>query len=50
MATNFVKKIANSPLRRSGIKERNGIGYRYHIVRINSVNDASIYRVKFRVQ
>jgi len=42
MATNSVKKNGKPHFRRlAGIQKWNGIAYRYHNVRINSVNDAS---------
>jgi len=41
MATNFVQKMANSPL--SSLRHyRNGMGYRYLNGRVNSANDACI--------
>jgi len=45
MATNFVKKWQTPTL--VALAVRNGMGYRYLNVRINSVNDASIWCKNF---
>ena len=41
MPTNFVAKLPTHPALIT-LAFRNGMGYRYHNARINSVNDASI--------
>jgi len=47
MATDFVKKMANSPFSSLALAFRNGMGYRYLNVRINSANDGCISRENF---